>query len=94
LAPGKRLIEAPTAGTSATCKSCAHCPWMAMNGLVGLRDCLAFKGTERNPFEVFVDPAMGTKAVNCIDRMLRFTAENPEKLARAQHGFVKNIGAA
>ena len=96
LAPGKRLIEAPTAGTSATCKSCAHCPWMAMNGLVGLRDCLAYKGTDtaQNPFEVFVDQAIGAKAVNCIDRMLRFTAENPEKLARAQHGFVKNIGAA
>jgi quinolinate synthase len=35
LAPGKTLIEAPTAGDSATCKSCAHCPWMAMNGLEG-----------------------------------------------------------
>ncbi|MFX5668618.1 quinolinate synthase NadA, partial [Acinetobacter baumannii] len=32
-APGKRFIDAPTAGNSATCKSCAHCPWMAMNGL-------------------------------------------------------------
>ena len=31
--PGKTFIEAPTAGNSATCKSCAHCPWMAMNGL-------------------------------------------------------------
>ena len=29
LAPSKTLIEAPTAGTGATCKSCAHCPWMA-----------------------------------------------------------------
>ena len=33
LAPGKTLIEAPTAGDSATCKSCAHCPWMAMNAV-------------------------------------------------------------
>ena len=32
----KTLIEAPTAGNSATCKSCAHCPWMAMNSLQGL----------------------------------------------------------
>ena len=40
LAPGKTLIEAPTAGNSATCKSCAHCPWMAMNGLQGVVDCL------------------------------------------------------
>ena len=37
-APGKRFIEAPTAGNSATCKSCAHCPWMAMNGLQNLAD--------------------------------------------------------
>ncbi|HMC45815.1 MAG TPA: quinolinate synthase NadA, partial [Caballeronia sp.] len=35
-APGKEFIEAPTAGNSATCKSCAHCPWMAMNGLSNL----------------------------------------------------------
>ena len=40
LAPGKTLIEAPTAGNSATCKSCAHCPWMAMNALQGVVDCL------------------------------------------------------
>jgi quinolinate synthase len=40
LAPGKTLIEAPTAGRSATCKSCAHCPWMAMNTLQGLVQCL------------------------------------------------------
>jgi quinolinate synthase len=40
LAPTKTLIEAPTAGNSATCKSCAHCPWMAMNGLANLVDCL------------------------------------------------------
>ena len=36
LAPNKKLIEAPTAGNSATCKSCAHCPWMALNGLQGI----------------------------------------------------------
>ena len=30
------LYEAPTAGNGATCKSCAHCPWMAMNGLENL----------------------------------------------------------
>ena len=40
LNPGKRFIEAPTAGNSATCKSCAHCPWMAMNGLAGLAHVL------------------------------------------------------
>ena len=44
LAPGKTLIEAPTAGNSATCKSCAHCPWMAMNGLPGVFACLQQDG--------------------------------------------------
>ncbi len=31
--PDKTFIEAPTGGNGATCRSCAHCPWMAMNGL-------------------------------------------------------------
>ena len=39
-APHKRLIAAPTAGHGATCRSCAECPWMAMNGLKKLRDVL------------------------------------------------------
>ncbi len=107
LAPGKTLIEAPTAGSSATCKSCAHCPWMAMNGLVGLKACLSFGGdaaggaaggvanaARANPYEVQVDPGLGVKASTCITRMLDFTAAHPDKLAKAQHGFVKNIGAA
>ena len=48
LAPGKTLIEAPTAGNSATCKSCAHCPWMAMNALQGVVGCLE-TGQRRDP---------------------------------------------
>ncbi|GAL05327.1 quinolinate synthetase [Photobacterium aphoticum] len=32
MVPEKELVEAPTAGAGATCRSCAHCPWMAMNG--------------------------------------------------------------
>ncbi len=68
-APGKRFIEAPTAGNSATCKSCAHCPWMAMNGLQNLIDVL-----ENRSNEIHVDPAVGAKAVTCINRMLDFAA--------------------
>jgi quinolinate synthase len=41
-----------------------------------------------------VDPTVGLQAKRCINRMLDFTAQHPDKLARAQHGFVKNIGAA
>jgi len=70
-APGKRFIEAPTAGNSATCKSCAHCPWMAMNGLQNLADVL-----ESGRNEVFVDPEIGRKAYVCIDRMLDFAARS------------------
>ena len=38
--PEKTLFEAPTAGNGATCKSCAHCPWMAMNALDNLAGAL------------------------------------------------------
>lgn len=69
-APGKHFIEAPTAGNSASCKSCAHCPWMAMNGLQNLADVL-----ESGRNEIQVDPAIGKQAVVCIDRMLQFAAE-------------------
>ncbi len=68
-APGKTFIAAPTAGESATCKSCAHCPWMAMNSLKGVADALEF-GTS----EVHLDPALGRQAKVCIDRMLDFAA--------------------
>lgn len=68
-APGKIFIDAPTAGNSATCKSCAHCPWMAMNGLQNLLDVL-----ENGRNEIKVDPALGRKATLCIDRMLDFAA--------------------
>jgi len=69
-APGKRFIDAPTAGGSATCKSCAHCPWMAMNGLQNLLHVL-----ETGSNEIHVDPAIGKQAVVCIDRMLDFATQ-------------------
>jgi quinolinate synthase len=86
LAPGKTLIEAPTAGNSATCKSCAHCPWMAMNGLQGVIDCL-----EQGQGEIHVEEPTRGQALACIDRMLDFTAALK---AGRQPGFVPNIGAA
>ncbi|MFA5082027.1 MAG: quinolinate synthase NadA [Hydrogenophilaceae bacterium] len=74
VAPGKLLLEAPTGGRGATCVSCAHCPWMAMNGL---RNLLAVLETGAN--EIHVDPAIGTRAVRSISRMLDFAAR--QKLA-------------
>jgi len=35
-----------------------------------------------------------SEALACIERMLAFTQNYPDLLAKAQHGFVKNIGAA
>ena len=69
LNPGKIFMEAPTAGNSATCKSCAHCPWMAMNSLAGLAHVL-----ETGSNEIHVDPALGLRARLPIDRMLAFTS--------------------
>jgi quinolinate synthase len=66
--PGVTFIEAPTAGKGATCQSCAHCPWMAMNGLHNLIETL--EGAPGH--EVFVDPEIGRKAKVPIERMLEF----------------------
>ncbi|MCG5547968.1 quinolinate synthase NadA [Halorhodospira halochloris] len=70
LAPGKELIAAPTAGHSASCRSCAHCPWMAMNGLVNLASAL-----EQGAPEVHVDPQVVAKAQHSLGRMLDFAAQ-------------------
>jgi quinolinate synthase len=72
LAPTKTLLEAPTAGDSATCKSCAHCPWMAMNALQGVIDCL-----EKGTGAVELDEAVRARAQGCIQRMLDFVASHP-----------------
>jgi quinolinate synthase len=92
LAPGKRLIEAPTAGNSATCKSCAHCPWMAMNGLRGLLGCL-----EQGLGEIAVDAPVRERARHCIERMLGFTTDSNAsggRSAASASGLVPHIGAA
>ncbi len=75
-APDKIFIEAPTAGKGATCKSCAHCPWMAMNGLKKLAQVLK---TGSN--EIFVDAETGRRAVSSIQRLMDFTSGNKIALA-------------
>ncbi|MFB4204383.1 Quinolinate synthase A [wastewater metagenome] len=69
-APDKELMEAPTAGRSATCQSCAHCPWMAMNGLRNLAGAL-----ERLDNEIFVDEAVAEQARISLGRMMTFGRE-------------------
>ena len=67
LAPGKEFIEAPTAGEGATCQSCAHCPWMAMNGLHNLEDVL---DTQAN--EILIDEKIRNLAYRSTRRMIDF----------------------
>jgi quinolinate synthase len=70
LCPQKTFIEAPTAGHGATCTSCSHCPWMAMNGLQNLAEVL-----EKGHHEIHVDPAIIPRAVQPIKRMLDFARQ-------------------
>ena len=69
-APGKTFIEAPTGGSGATCRSCAHCPWMAMNGLQNILD-----GLRQGKEEVFVDADLRQNALRPLERMLSFQAQ-------------------
>ncbi|MRX27063.1 quinolinate synthase NadA [Kangiella sp. HZ709] len=66
-APNKELIIAPTAGEGATCRSCAHCPWMKMNGLQLLSEVF-----ENNENEIFVDEGLSEKALAPLTRMVNF----------------------
>ncbi|MGF1642731.1 MAG: quinolinate synthase NadA [Thiotrichales bacterium] len=66
-APDKILIEAPTGGAGATCRSCAHCPWMAMNSIDSLLNVLK---TGRN--EIQVDESVRLKAYQSTMRMIEF----------------------
>ena len=66
-APNKILIEAPTGGKGATCISCAHCPWMAMNNLDNLIDTLV---NEKN--EIHVDEEIRRKAFVSTNKMIDF----------------------
>ena len=66
--PNKILIEAPTAGEGATCRSCAHCPWMAMNGLAACAEVLRNQSQQ-----VQLDAALIEEARAPIQRMLDFS---------------------
>lgn len=66
-APDKELIEAPTGGQGATCRSCAHCPWMAMNSLQGIVDVL-----EQGHNTIDVDAKLAERAMLPLQRMVQF----------------------
>ncbi len=74
--PEKTFVAAPTGGNGATCRSCANCPWMGMNGLKSIADALeSSRGKEIN-----VDANLAEKALIPLHRMLNFAAENKLKV--------------
>ncbi|ATF10430.1 quinolinate synthase NadA [Candidatus Enterovibrio altilux] len=72
IVPKKELIEAPTAGAGATCRSCAHCPWMAMNGLQAIKRALTEGGDQH---EIQINEAIRLKSLVPLNRMLNFAAK-------------------
>lgn len=67
LCPDKTFHVAPTAGSGASCRSCANCPWMALNELENLANVF-----ERDDNEIFVDAELAKQAMKPLDRMLAF----------------------
>lgn len=71
VAPEKTFIEAPTAGHGATCRSCAHCPWMGMNALDNLETTLINADNE-----ILIEPELARKALLPLERMVQFDEGN------------------
>lgn len=76
-APDKIFLEAPTAGNGATCRSCAHCPWMGMNALDNLETSLRDGSNE-----IFVDPEIAAKALVPLERMVKFANSGQVRVRR------------
>ena len=69
--PDKEFIAAPTAGSGATCKSCAQCPWMKMNDLQRLERVL-----ETGENEIHIEESVRAKAERSLKRMVDFANEH------------------
>ncbi|MBN2690116.1 MAG: quinolinate synthase NadA [Gammaproteobacteria bacterium] len=65
--PAKEFIPAPTMGPNATCRCCAHCPWMKMNNLENLKEVL-----EQENNEILLDDEIIKKALVPLERMVSF----------------------
>ncbi|WP_415227990.1 quinolinate synthase NadA [Psychromonas sp.] len=74
--PDKEFLAAPTAGDGATCRSCAHCPWMAMNSLKAIYNAL----TDATGHEIHVPETVAQGALVSLNRMLDFAAEQQLKV--------------
>lgn len=73
-APEKELLEAPSRGVGATCSSCAHCPWMAMNGLRNLAQVL-----ETGANEIHLDESIRRQALRSTQRMIDFARRRRDR---------------
>lgn len=69
--PDKEFLIAPTAGNGATCRSCANCPWMAMNALDNLEEALLHGANE-----IHVPAGIAARAMIPLQRMLDFSQSN------------------
>jgi quinolinate synthase len=67
--PDKTLLVAPTGGSGATCRSCANCPWMGMNSLENLLQCL-----QQGSNAIAVDSEVSLLAKRSLERMMNFKA--------------------
>ncbi len=76
MAPQKTFLIAPTAGNDATCRSCAHCPWMAMNSLERL-----LRSLESGSNRVSVSAELASRAMVPLQRMLDFSASMKLKVS-------------
>lgn len=69
--PEKSFYIAPTAGEGASCRTCAHCPWMAMNSLITIEQGLKKEGELH---EISINDELREKALKPLERMLSFAA--------------------
>ena len=80
-APDKEFIAAPTAGNGGSCKSCAFCPWMAMNSLGGIKHALT-SGHNENP----VGQKAGRSRQTAFAAYARLRGRTEEKRCVQRHG--------
>ena len=69
MSPTKTFYPAPTAGEGATCRSCAHCPWMAMNQVDAVLQAL-----DSSDNQIHLDPSVIKQARISLERMVNFTS--------------------
>ncbi len=67
LSPERDFYLAPSSGNSAQCKSCGHCPWMAMNTLAQLNHVLTHLDQE-----IHVDDHIRVESLRPLERLMAF----------------------